>query len=157
MKIYLAGPCDTTNRTIMMNIATALRSYHYEVYCPWELKIDNAWDMPQEDWAQKVFVADVKAIDQCQLMVLISFGRNSTAGTNWEQGYAYAQGKEIIVFQITNADTSLMTFWGCSDFFNITSTNNDEIVTEIMKDFNIFVKDNYFDYSHFSKCTTRLT
>ena len=30
-------------------------------------------------------------------MVMITPGRVSTAGTNWEQGYAYAKGKQILV------------------------------------------------------------
>ena len=53
MKIYLAGSCGTDRRTQMQKIATALRRLDYEVYCPFELKIENAWDMPQEEWAQK--------------------------------------------------------------------------------------------------------
>ena len=48
MKIYLCGPCDTTNRTTMVKAANILREYGYDVYCPWVMKIPEAWDMPQE-------------------------------------------------------------------------------------------------------------
>ena len=51
---------------------------------------------------------------------MITPGRNSTAGTNWEQGYAYAKGKRIIVLQYTDDTTSLMTFCGATKFFNCT-------------------------------------
>ena len=118
MKIYLAGSCGSEDRTLMKRIAQFLRKREVEVYCPFELQIPNAWDLTQEEWARKVFEADIKAIKDCDYMVSISKGRESTAGTNWEQGYAFALGKSICVFQITNKPTSLMTFWGCDGFVN---------------------------------------
>ena len=119
MKIYLAGPCDTENRYNMVQIAKVFREYgQYEVYCPWELKIENAWDISQEDWARKVFEADIKAIQECDTFVMITPGRESTAGTNWENGYAYALNKHIVVIQITDKSTSLMTYASSSEFFN---------------------------------------
>lgn len=136
MKIYLAGSCGTDRRTQMRKIATALRRLDYEVYCPFELKIENAWDMPQEEWAQKVFDADVAAIDACDLVVMISPGRVSTAGTNWEQGYAYAKGKRILVFQYTREPASLMTYCGCENMFIMAyefDNTTDEIANNIAK------------------------
>ena len=116
MKIYLAGPCSKNERTHMEAIASALRKKGYEVYCPFELKIPNAWDYSQEEWSKMVFDKDIAAIDECDFMILMSKGRNSTAGTNWEQGYAYANGKDIFVFQYTKEETSLMTYCGCKYF-----------------------------------------
>ena len=116
-QIYLAGSCGIERRTEMKRIAEELRK-DYKVYCPFELKIENAWDMPQEVWAQKVFECDKMAIDACDCMVVISPGRESTAGTNWEQGYAYARGKKVFVFQYTDEPTSLMTYCGCGNFYN---------------------------------------
>ena len=124
MKIYLAGSCSKDDRESMTAIAEALRAEGYTVYCPFELKIENAWDYSQEEWAKKVFDCDTMAIDNCDFMVMISRGRNSTAGTNWEQGYAYAKGKPVFVFQMTIWETSLMTFWGCKDFINVDNTLN---------------------------------
>ena len=65
MRIYLAGPCDSENRSMMVQIAKEIRNYgsNIELYCPFELKIENAWDYPQEEWAQMVFDKDVEAID----------------------------------------------------------------------------------------------
>ena len=117
-KIYLAGPCSKEERTRMEAVAAALREKEYEVYCPFELKIPNAWDYSQEDWARMVFDKDVAAIDACDFMVMLTKGRVSTAGTNWEQGYAYAKGKPIFVFQYTDCETSLMTYCGCTRMEN---------------------------------------
>ena len=121
MKIYLAGPCDTENRTTMVQIAKAFREYgQYEVYCPWELKIENAWDMSQEEWARKVFEADIKAIQECDYMFSISLGRISSTGTAWEQGYAMGIKKPVAVIQINEENpTSLMTYCGCNLFTSV--------------------------------------
>lgn len=125
MKIYLAGSCGSEDRTMMMRVAQTLRGIRdNEVFCPFELKISNAWDMSQEEWAQKVFEEDTRAIKEADVVVLITPGRESTAGTNWEQGYAYALGKELYVFQITDKATSLMTYCGCNYFFNVKSENH---------------------------------
>lgn len=135
MKIYLAGPCSAEHRTLLTNIAKGLRSQQIEVYAPFELQIPNAWDMSQEEWAEKVFNADIEAIDNADAMVVISIGRESTAGTNWEQGYAYANAKRVYVYQITEQPTSLMTYWGCTGFRNI-DLHKEDIVKDIYCDIN---------------------
>lgn len=58
--------------------------------------------------------------NDCDIFLMITPGRNSTAGTNWEQGYAFAKGKKIVVVQYTDDTTSLMTFCGSTKFFNST-------------------------------------
>ena len=37
---------------------------HAEIYNPRELKIPNAWNIPQSEWARCVFTEDVLAIDR---------------------------------------------------------------------------------------------
>ena len=133
MNIYLAGDCSSENRYNMVQIAKVFREYgQYEVYCPWELKIENAWDISQEEWARKVFEADIKAIQECEVFVMISSGRESTAGSNWENGYAYALNKHIVTIQITDRPTSLMTYASSSEFFNSSLTDCLETVKEII-------------------------
>jgi len=134
MKLYLAGSCGSDQRTLMMGIAKALREKGFEVHCPFELSIPNAWDMSQEDWACKVFSADIHAIHSCDAMISISVGRNSTAGTNWEQGYAYGIHKPCHVIQITEAQTSLMTFWGCDTFHNATPETAVDAILDALED-----------------------
>lgn len=133
MKIYLAGPCDTENRTIMVKVARILREYgHYDVYCPWELKIENAWDISQEEWARQVFEEDIKVIQECDIFFMISQGRESTAGTNWENGYAYGLNKHIVTIQITEKPTSLMTYSSASEFFICSSETLYETIKHII-------------------------
>lgn len=154
MKIYLAGPCDHDNRAIMIKIAAILREKNIEIYCPWELKIENAWDYSQEDWAMRVFAADTEAIEKSNVMLVISMGRNSTAGTNWEQGYAFGLHKPIAVLQTTDAPTSIMTFWGC-DYFKNTDINNLEKDLDWIVDH--LEKDDLYMYENGIKCETILT
>ena len=126
--IYLAGSCSSEHRTFMRKIAGKLRELGETVYCPFELKIENAWDYSQEDWAKMVFDSDIKALDGSDTVIVISPGRISSAGTNWEHGYSYAKGKRVYVFQITEESTSLMTFCGCTVFRN---TTENELVDNI--------------------------
>ena len=123
--IYLAGPCDTEHRSKMVSIAKYLRSKEKTVYCPWELHIENAWDMPQEEWAQKVFEADLAALNDCEMVIFISYGRISSAGGNWEQGYCYAKNIPVHVLQVTDDPTSLMTYWGSKNFINLNRQYSD--------------------------------
>ena len=118
MKLYLAGSCAAEQRSFMEGVAKELRKAGYEVYCPFELKIPNAWDYTQEEWARLVFEADIKAIDKSDAVVVVTPGRIGSAGTNFEQGYAYAKGKYVLAFQYTNDPTSLMTYCGCDTFLN---------------------------------------
>lgn len=145
--IYLAGSCASEHRTFMTEIAKYLRDNGQEVYCPFELKIENAWDYSQEEWSQKVFEADKEAIDNCDVFLMITPGRISSAGTNWEQGYAFGIGKNVIVFQITESPTSLMTFCGCTRFVN---TSKNKILMDI---YNYVLNDGPAT----GKCTTTLT
>lgn len=153
MNIYLAGPCDTENRTVMVKIAKMIRNLKHDVYCPWELKIENAWDYSQEHWARMVFDKDVMAIDKSDAVILISVGRKSTAGTNWEQGYAYALKKPVYVIQITQETTSLMTYCGCTAFFN--SDTSDHDLTFMIHRINELL--NGKDFPIPEKCETVLT
>lgn len=116
--IYLAGSCAQEHREMMETIANFLRANNEEIYCPFEFQINNAYDYSQEEWARCIFEADKAAIDKADIFLMISPGRIGSAGTNWEQGYAYAKNKKVIVIQYTNEPTSLMTFCGCDIFIN---------------------------------------
>lgn len=144
--IYLAGSCSSEQRTLMVNIAKYLRKNGFEVYCPFELKIENAWDYSQEDWSQLVFEADKTAIDKSDIFLMITPGRIGTAGTNWEQGYAFAIQKRIIIMQYTDCPTSLMTYCACNTFVN---TDKEKIYTDILSAIS--------SPDHKGVCTTTLT
>ena len=127
-QIYLGGPCDSEHRTLMVRVAEALRNMGHDVYCPFELKIKNAWNYSQEDWAQMVFEADISAMNHCDYAIVISLGRISSAKTNWECGYLYACGLPLYVLQVSESPTSLMTFCG-ADYF--VSTNKTDLINEL--------------------------
>ena len=80
-------------------------------------------------------MADKDAIDNCDVFLMISQGRISSAGTNWEQGYAYGIGKYIGVIQITDTPTSLMTYSSADCFCNVKTDGFDinEIAVAIEK------------------------
>jgi nucleoside 2-deoxyribosyltransferase len=148
-KVYLAGSCSSEQRTMMQKIAEELRRADYDVYCPFELKIPNAWSYSQEEWAMRVFEKDIEAIDACDIFLMISPGRIGTAGTNWEQGYAYAKGKRIEVIQYTKDQTSLMTYCGADHFYNTDMENLPEMVLAVV--------DGALLYHYSNVCETILT
>lgn len=118
MKIYLASPFGekgSKKRKNSEKVAEILRTTDNEVYCPWEYQVPNAWDYPNTEWGLMVFTNDVKEIDNCNIMVALSYGRLETSsGTNWEIGYAYAKGKQVIVVEMEEPEVmSLMVSNGC--------------------------------------------
>ena len=110
-KIYLAAPFGELNSDKRKNAENAKRILSDRgnaVHCPWETIIPNAWDYPNDEWGAMVFASDIDAINRCDIVVMLSYGRESTAGTNWEAGYAFGIGKKVIVVEMTNNVMSLM-------------------------------------------------
>lgn len=113
MKIYLASPLFTEyERNEVKHYAQAYREQGHYVYVPMEHQIENAWDMPNHEWARKVFEEDIRAIDESDAVIVLYYGLYSDSGTAWEQGYAYAKGKEVIVINCGCKEASLMVVNG---------------------------------------------
>lgn len=108
MKIYLASPFTPDLRPDMEKAKEILRGEGHEVYVPVEHFVPNAWDYPNNEWGLMVFMSDINAIEWCETLVILSYGRMGTAGCNWEAGYAYAKGKKVIVVEMTDEIMSLM-------------------------------------------------
>lgn len=108
MKIYLASPISQERRQDMQKAKKILLDAGHELYVPLEHFIPNAWDYPNNEWGLMVFTSDINAIDWCDVLVLISYGRMGTAGSNWEAGYAFAKEKKVIVVEMTNETMSVM-------------------------------------------------
>lgn len=111
MKIYLATTLQKQCRKDMYKALALLRNKGFEVYAPIEHVIPNAWDYPNDEWGLMVFESDIDAINSCDVVVMLSYGRYgkfSTAGVNWEAGYAFGIGKPVIVVEMTNKIMSLM-------------------------------------------------
>ena len=116
MKIYLASPFfNEAEIEVYRRAITLLRAEGYEVYVPQEHTIENAWSLSNEDWAGQVFIADLYAIDGCDVVMVLNFGMYSDSGTAWEAGYAFAKGKKVVQVLCggDNATYSLMMMGGC--------------------------------------------
>lgn len=64
----------------------------FEVMWPWELT-DQTVNSPL--LGQKIFQANVKALDSADFIVAILDGSDVDSGTAWELGYAHSRGKRI--------------------------------------------------------------
>ena len=127
MKIYLASPFFNSEELEYYTFAIqALRSAGYEVYVPQEHEVENAWSLSNHVWAKKVFIEDIRAIEDAEVVMVLNWGMYSDSGTAWEAGYAYALKKQVIQVLCgkENATYSLMTIGGCNktvDILNIGS------------------------------------
>ena len=106
-KIYLASSLNQNNREYTKEVVEYLRNKGYEVYSPIEHKLPHDWDYTNNEWGLMVFTSDINAINESDLVIGISEGRNSTAGANWELGYAYGIGKKVII--VEKEDVKLMS------------------------------------------------
>ena len=107
-RIYLASPFfGEKERRNALKVSEILRLNGHEVYVPLEHKIVNAWDLPNYEWGKAVFETDLDALENCDIVVCLSYGRISSAGTNWEAGYAF--GMDIPVIVVEMEDVNLMS------------------------------------------------
>lgn len=117
MKIYLASPLFTQyERQKVKEWAARLRGCGRSVYVPMEHSIENAWELPNCEWAKKVFDEDIKAIQEADEVYCIYYGLYSDSGTAWECGYAYALGKPVRLIDESNEEVSLMVVNGARNW-----------------------------------------
>ena len=70
MKIYLATPIEGAARSkqeyleYAEKIAEELEAEGNEVYRPWKMHIDNAWDLPNDVWGDEVAKRDIAELDK---------------------------------------------------------------------------------------------
>lgn len=132
MKFYLAGPVVTDDKEIKRQMNELeetlnrmrlpainpgecdMRDDYPEVYRPGKHKVPNAWGIDIATWGQCVFTMDVVAIDDCDWFVIADYGRQRTAGTAWECGYAFAKGKKILVIRMPGTTESSLMVQGCA-------------------------------------------
>lgn len=119
MKIYLAGSFAYSDKAKtkerqkkLLEVANILRNKNLEVYLPQELHIHNAWNYTVSEWGLMVFTHDVTEIDKCDVLVMLSWGKENNAGTAWEVGYAFGIGKKVIVVGMTDEIESIMLLHG---------------------------------------------
>ena len=116
MKIYLASPFFNEEELEMYRRAIKLlRDEGHDVYVPQEHTIENAWSLSNEDWASRVFIEDIKAINNSEIVMVLNFGMYSDSGTAWEAGYAFAKDKKVVQVLCGGENTtySLMMMNSC--------------------------------------------
>ena len=98
MKVYLASPFFNEREVRIYNqVIDTLRSRaSVDLFVPREHTIPNAWDLPNEVWAENVFAVDLLALQKADVVVVLNFGMYSDSGTAWECGYAFATGKTVV-------------------------------------------------------------
>ena len=106
MRVYLAAPFgepESVKRQIAEAAREAIqkRRQEIEVYAPWEYKVPHAYEYPNHEWGLMVYTNDVYALDHADWVVVLSYGRtDTTVGTAWEAGYAFASGKYVLVVEV---------------------------------------------------------
>lgn len=87
-----------------------------DYYLPHQLKIPNAWDMSLEDWSKAVYLHDIEALHDADLIIFLSFGKENNAGSAWEVGYIVGRNTQVssfdeqklILVKMTDEPESLM-------------------------------------------------
>ena len=118
-KFYIASPFfGETERANAISLCEGLRKLGHSVVLPLEHKFPDAYDMPNPEWGRKVYEFDVDAIQNSDFVVCLSYGQESTAGTNWEAGYAHGIGKPVLVVEMPGVQLmSLMLMNGSAGVF----------------------------------------
>lgn len=112
--IYVAGPFFNPKERMYLNemIEWIKREYpNEELFIPMEHFIPNGANLPNNEWAKKVYDMDVEALDKCDKVCALYLGHYSDTGTAWEIGYATAMKKLILLYvprAYSNMDMSIM-------------------------------------------------
>ena len=88
--IYLSAPLFTlAERSWNRSLAEMLRRRGMKVLLPQEISSAH-------DHGKTIFEKNVKAIQECDVVVAVLDQADSDSGTSWEVGYAYGLGKPIL-------------------------------------------------------------
>ena len=132
MKVYLASPFfNNEELTVYRKVIHQLRATGHEVYVPQEHSIEGAWEMSNTLWARAVYREDIRAIDECECVMILNFGMYSDSGTAWEAGYAMALRKYTVQVLCggDNATYSLMMINGCDGVVDLENVAHFEEVS----------------------------
>jgi nucleoside 2-deoxyribosyltransferase len=92
LRIYIAGPLfNTHERWYLEQIAQALEAVGYVTFVPH--RDAGLLDGTEGIDRQRLFRADLAALDGCDACVALLTGADHDSGTCGELGYAYAKGK----------------------------------------------------------------
>jgi nucleoside 2-deoxyribosyltransferase len=90
--VYVAGPLfNTHERRYLEEIAAAVEGAGYSTYLPH--RDAGVLDLTIPGERERVFQADLDALDACDFCVALLTGADHDSGTSLELGYLFAQGK----------------------------------------------------------------
>ncbi len=90
--VYVAGPLfNTHERGYLEQIAAVLEGAGYQTYLPH--RDAGVLDKSKPGERERVFQADLDALDACDFCVALLTGADHDSGTSLELGYLFAQGK----------------------------------------------------------------
>lgn len=130
LQVYLAGPLFTdAERQYNLIVKEKLEEKGLDVFLPQELDIDFS----SEAWQSDTFNANVKHIDDSDIIIAILDGPICDDGTSWEVGYSWAKGKKIFGlrtdFRTVGPEGIVNLMLGCSiDIFNDIETLIEEVL-----------------------------
>lgn len=128
MNIYIAGPFSHDNERESLKHMIALVRKRYPdaiLYIPMEYKvpedfqkIDGTWNLPNEEWARKVYESDIEHLNKADLVFVLYIGHYCSSGSIWEVGYACGKGIPVIAYipEWVKGDMSLMVMNGLDKY-----------------------------------------
>ena len=115
MKIYIASAMFTPTQKDRINkVAKLMRQMGHTVFVPHEFKVPNADILPNDEWANEVFITDLHHLDEADAVYYFCEGMDGDIGAAWECGYAYAKGKQIFVEEIGSSNLISLMVAQCS-------------------------------------------
>lgn len=127
MNIYLAAPIVNIPEDWKDKIQEVKNQLNKiddcNVYDPREHGVPNAWGMSMSEWSHCIFTMDVLALDDADWVVVCDFGRDCTAGTAWEAGYAFGKGKKVLIVRMCDNSQhySVMMNGCCANYVSYSS------------------------------------
>ena len=131
-KVYIAGPFFNDEERNRMN---RLKEYlsaerfkeNFEFFFPMDSTVAQAMELPNHEWAKKVFEADKDEILKSDMVIAIYDKQYSDSGTAWELGYAHGLNIPVqLLCTDLNSDNSLMTMCAASDIYDFEGFLKDE-------------------------------
>src|SRR4051812_14737997 len=90
--VYVAGPLfNTHERWYLEQIAGILEAAGFQTYLPH--RDAGVLDLSRPDERERIFQADLGALNACDFCVALLTGADHDSGTSLELGYLYALGK----------------------------------------------------------------
>lgn len=124
MNIYIAGPFSTEKERESLKHMIKLVQKRYpdvNLYIPMEYKVpgdfqklDGTWNLPNTEWAKRVYENDIKELNRADLVFAMYVGHYHSSGTVWEIGYACGRETSVILYvpEWVKGDMSLMILNG---------------------------------------------